>query len=280
MKLICAVVLMAIAMAITVKGQTAPDAPELNRLLNEFLAATTDPTMHERFWADDLIYTRSVGVRVSKAEILRDLRATPAPKPGAPKTVYSAEDVRIQQYGDTAILAFRLVSTTTMADGSQQVANFLNSGTFVKRNGKWQVVSWQATRAALREQESKQELSEVLAKLFQSILKADIKTLTALTDPTFIWTHTDGHQTTQGQLISDLTDGRLKYSILDSSKEAINLYGNTAVVRGQSARQRTSIPETSGKGDATPFNAFYTITFVNQTGVWKAVAMHTSRVDK
>jgi len=24
--------------------------------------------------------------------------------------------------------------------------NYLNSGTFVKRNGKWQVVNWQSTR--------------------------------------------------------------------------------------------------------------------------------------
>ena len=118
-----------------------------------------------------------------------------------------------------------------------------------------------------------------LAAFFQSILSADVKTVAALTDPTFIWTHTDGHQTTQSQLIGDLSGGRLKYSRLESNKETINVYGTTAVVRGESVRQRSSIPETPGKGDATPFTAFYTITFVNQTGGWKAVAVHTSRAD-
>ena len=33
----------------------------------------------------------------------------------------------------------------------------------------------------------------------------------------------------------------------------------------------------SNIGDAEPVNAFYTLIFVNQGGVWKAVAMHTSR---
>lgn len=280
MKLLCALAMMVVAFAITVKGQAAPDAAEITKLLNDFLAATNDPAMHERFWAEDLIYTRSAGGRVSKADILRDMKSAPAPKAGDPKTVYTAEDIRIQQYGDTAILAFRLVSTTTSPDGLQQIANFLNSGTFLRRAGKWQVVSWQATRAARRDEESKKELTAARAALFQSLLAADVKTVAALTDPTFSWTHTDGHQTSQAQLIADLSGGGLKYSKLESSKETINVYGNTAVIRGESLRQRSSIPDTPGKGDASPFTAFYTITFVNQTGAWKVVGMHTSRSEK
>src|SRR5262249_29245311 len=124
--------------ASSVLAQTAPDAAALTKLLNEFLAGASrnDPAVHERFWADDLIYTRSAGRRVNKAEIMHDVRSAPAPKPEDPKTVYTAEDVRIQQYGNTAIVAFRLVATTEV-DGTKQVQNLLNSGTFLKRNGKW-----------------------------------------------------------------------------------------------------------------------------------------------
>jgi ketosteroid isomerase-like protein len=65
--------------------------------------------MHKRFWSDDLIYTSALGRRKGKADILRELRTeTPKPKDGT--TVYTAEDIRIQQYGDTAIVAFRLVA--------------------------------------------------------------------------------------------------------------------------------------------------------------------------
>lgn len=128
-------------------AQTASDATELTNLLKEFLdgASRNDAAMHDRFWAEDLIYTGSSGRRVSKADIMRDVRSTPAPKPGDPKISYAAADIRIQQYGDTAIVAFRLVATTENG-GQTEVTNYLNTGTFLKRNGKWQVVSWQATK--------------------------------------------------------------------------------------------------------------------------------------
>jgi L-ascorbate metabolism protein UlaG (beta-lactamase superfamily) len=140
-----------LAAALPALGQTAPDAAELTRLLNEFLAGASrhDAAVHERFWADDLIYTRSVGKRVDKAEVLADVRAAAAQaKPTDPRTTYTAEDVRIQQYGDAALVAFRLVGTT-IRDGQAQVARFLNTGTFVKRNGQWRAVGWQATAAGV-----------------------------------------------------------------------------------------------------------------------------------
>jgi len=138
-----------IGFTLTAHAQTAPAAAELTKLLNEFLAGAShnDVAMHDRFWAEDLIYTGSGGRRRGKAEIMKDVRSAPAPKPGDAKTAYTAEDIRIQQYGNTAVVAFRLVATTEK-DGKSEVANYLNSGTFLKRKGKWQVVNWQATKAA------------------------------------------------------------------------------------------------------------------------------------
>ena len=128
------------------RAQTAPDAAELTKLLKDFLAGAgrNDAAMHERFWADDLIYTASAGRRIGKADILREVQKEGPPKPGDETAVYTAEEIRIQQYGDTAIVAFRLVATTDKA-GAKKVTNYLNTGTFLKRNGKWQAVSWQAT---------------------------------------------------------------------------------------------------------------------------------------
>jgi ketosteroid isomerase-like protein len=131
----------------------APDAEELTRLLKYFLdgASRDDIAAHERFWADDLIYTRSAGVRIGKADILADLRAAPAAEPSSP-TAYAAEDIRIQQYGDMAIVAFRLVGTTGSGAGAQ-VDNYLNTGTFLKRNGEWRAVARQATRVPAKQAE-------------------------------------------------------------------------------------------------------------------------------
>lgn len=125
----------------------APDATVLRALLDEFLAGASrnDVAVHERFWADDLIYTGSSGRRVSKAQILADLRAAPPPSAEDPMPVFTAEDVRIQQYGNAALVAFQLVATTVSGD-STQVGRYLNSGMFLKRKGRWQVVGWQATK--------------------------------------------------------------------------------------------------------------------------------------
>ena len=103
--------------------------------------------MHDRFWADDLIYTSSAGRRMGKADFMRGQRSAAPRKAGDPATVYTAEDIRIQQYGDTAIVAFRLIGTTERA-GAAETLNYLNTGTFLKRNGKWQAVAWQSTKMA------------------------------------------------------------------------------------------------------------------------------------
>jgi ketosteroid isomerase-like protein len=134
-------------------AQTAPDAPELTKLLKDFLAGASrnDAAIHEGFWADDLIYTASAGRRIGKADIMKEVRGEGPPKPGDEATVFSAEDMRIQQYGDTAIVAFRLVGTTDK-DGNKTVKNYLNTGTFLKRNGKWQAVAWQATMMPKKEE--------------------------------------------------------------------------------------------------------------------------------
>ena len=237
-------------LATTISAQTAPDAAELTKLLNDFLAGASrnDVAVHESFWADDLIYTRSAGRRINKAEVMHDVRTTPAPKPTDPKTVYTAEDIRIQQYGNTAVVAFRLVATT-----EKNVANLLNSGTFVKRNGKWQVVNWQLTRMQRTEAESKSEVTTADAALHDAIMSADTGKLTALTDQTFVWTH-GAIQTTREQLLNDLRAQKVKYGKPDSAKVSISVYGDTAVVHGES----------------------YTLVFINQLGVWRAVSLHTS----
>ena len=143
--------LFAIAFAIMIfasvsLAQSAKDASELTRLLNEFLAGASvnDAAIHDRFWADDLIYTRSAGVRINKTELMKGVRNAPAPKADDPKTVYIAEDIKIHQYGNTAVVAFRLVATTTKS-GATEVSNYLNTGTFVKHGGRWQAVAWQST---------------------------------------------------------------------------------------------------------------------------------------
>ena len=243
-------------------AQTAPDAAELTRLLNEFLAGASrnDAAIHDRFWADDLIYTRSAGRRVTKADVMRDVRSAPSPAPGAPTAVYTAEDIRIQQYGDTAIVAFRLVATTDSA-GVKQVSNLLNSGTFVKRDGKWQVVNWQSTRMPRTDEETRADVGIAVDAFHQSLVSGEAAKLGAVLDPGFIWTTHNGESINRKRLLDDLTSGQLKFAKPDMSKSVISIWGDTAVVHGE----------------IEPKKQRYTLTLFNQIGGWKAIALHTSR---
>jgi hypothetical protein len=117
---------------------------QIRTMLLDFLKGVpmNDPEVFDTFFADDVIYTRGAGVVIHKSDIMKGLSKTPATTAKhEPDVTYGAEDIVVRQYGDTAILAFRLVQHTPGKPDN----SFRNSGTFLKRNGKWQVVLWQAT---------------------------------------------------------------------------------------------------------------------------------------
>ncbi|HKX84602.1 MAG TPA: nuclear transport factor 2 family protein, partial [Pyrinomonadaceae bacterium] len=266
-----ALLIIVLFLGLTAHAQMAPEAPVLTKMLNEFLdgASRNDAAVHDRFWAEDLIYTRGGGQRTTKAEIMKSVRSAPAPRADDPKTVYTAEDVLIQQFGSTAVVAFRLVGKTN-SPGNTSVQQFYNTGTFVKRRGRWQAVAWQATKIPGNEEDNRSSVAKVEAEFQRSILAGDTKSLERIVHPSFIWTHTTGAKDNREKLLGDITSGKLKYSKLETQDVTINIYGDAAVVRGVSPRQRIQ-----AKGPGNPFTVFYTITLINVGGSWKIAALHT-----
>jgi hypothetical protein len=118
------------------------DREALSTLLHDFLARATEQAAHERFWADDLVYTSSSGLRFGKADILAGFEQDDEAAE-EPPVAYSGDNVDIRLYGDTAVVAFRLVGTPADGSGSSY---YYNTGTFLKREGEWRVIAWQATR--------------------------------------------------------------------------------------------------------------------------------------
>lgn len=129
------------------------DRAALTSLLEDFLARTDEASAHDRFWADDLVYSSSDGTRRGKTEIMAGFDPEEGAPPvtdadaAEPAPTYSAEDVDIRLYGETAVVAFRLVIHPPSGSGEAPSYN-LNTGTFVKRDGEWRVVAWQSTRGA------------------------------------------------------------------------------------------------------------------------------------
>jgi hypothetical protein len=121
----------------------AGDAEEVLGMLDEFLANAGTASAHERFWADDLVYTSSRGTRTTKSEIMSSFEGVEEDGGEEPGPVYSAEEVQLKWYGDTAVVAFKLVATP---HDDSPVDYYFNTGTFLKREGEWRVVAWQATK--------------------------------------------------------------------------------------------------------------------------------------
>jgi ketosteroid isomerase-like protein len=222
----------------------ADDAVDLKKLLNDFLAGASrnDAAMHDRFWADDLIYTGSSGRRIGKADIMKGLRDAPPPKQ-EPATIFTAEDVRIQQYGTAAIVAFKLVATTDR-DGRHEVATYLNSGTFLKRKGVWKVVNWQATWLP---RDAKDEVAAIEAAFQNAMAKGDAKAIASLADETFVWTRNTGEQVT----LKQLTSAPFQYAKPNPKEVTIAMYSNAAIVRGGA----------------------YSLTLVHKNGAWQVVSL-------
>jgi ketosteroid isomerase-like protein len=138
--------LLLIPVAIAQAPTESATARELTAMVGQFLrdAGRGNPAGFDSFFADDVIYTRSTGMVVTKADIMRNLgNSRPVLESS---TTYSAEDVTVHEYGDTAVVAFRLVAHTENSAGKPpSTANYRNTGTFLKRNARWQVVAWQST---------------------------------------------------------------------------------------------------------------------------------------
>jgi ketosteroid isomerase-like protein len=120
-----------------------PASQQVTQLVRDFLSNVpkNDPKVFQEFFADDVIYTRATGLTVTKADILKNIGVRAA---STPEATFEADDFTVHTYGDMAVVNFRLIGHNVEKD--TPTTYFRNTGTFLKRNGKWQAVAWQATK--------------------------------------------------------------------------------------------------------------------------------------
>jgi ketosteroid isomerase-like protein len=235
MRALTAAVLLTAALLRAQTPSPAPDAAELEALLREFLAGASrnDVRVHDRFWSDDLVYTGSSGLRrVGKKEVLEGVRSAPAPRPGDPTTAYGAEQVRVRQFGDTAVVDFQLVGTTQRGE-TTEIARYLNTGTFLKRNGTWKAVAWQATKVPRSEEEAKRQVAAAHGALVRALAAGDAKSLEPLVVAGFAGKPTDAKPA--------------------PGEPTISVYGDAAVVR--SGAQTVTFVDDAGSWKAVSVSA-------------------------
>ena len=113
---------------------------EVRRLEREWLDAyeQNDGGAMERIVADDFIITFPNGAMQTKPQLMTIIKSPR--RAGQPRMKFSTEDVQSRAYGDTVILIGRVV-TEYEREGKAVREQSRYTDTYVRRNGRWQVVA-------------------------------------------------------------------------------------------------------------------------------------------
>jgi ketosteroid isomerase-like protein len=112
---------------------------DLDRKRMQAMAAKDVATL-EAVLADDLIYTHSSARLDTKQSLIGAMLS------GA--TVYTsveASDVKAQDLGDAVVLT-GVAQIKVVSNGTSNAFGVRFTDVYAKRNGKWQMVTWQSTR--------------------------------------------------------------------------------------------------------------------------------------
>jgi uncharacterized protein (TIGR02246 family) len=113
---------------------------EVRKLERQWLDAyeQNNPEAMDRIVADDFTITFPNGAMQTKPQLMAMIK-TPR-RTSAPSMRFHTEDVRSRAYGDTVILIGRVV-TEYERDGKPVKEMSRYTDTYVRRNGRWQVVA-------------------------------------------------------------------------------------------------------------------------------------------
>jgi ketosteroid isomerase-like protein len=161
-----------------------------------------------------------------------------------------------------AALTFRLVET----DPDGAVTNFRNSGTFLRRNGKWQAVTWQATRVPAATPDAKADQAAVAAldTQYQAAVKAnDAATMDRILADDFVLVTGKGSSFTKADLLKAAQAREYTYEHQEDSNQTVRVWGDTAVV--------TALLWLKGMHGSDPFDykLWFSDTYVRTPNGWR-----------
>ena len=149
--LITAMLLLAIPSLISAQAVNANPTPnktanaeqELKQLTREMFDALMrgDKAFLDRLFADSFVNTSREGRTYTKAQILETVKGVPA----GVKVSVDIEDAQVSDYGDTAVMVYRLVERAEV-NGQKIESQNRVTDTFIRRDGRWRTISSQMTR--------------------------------------------------------------------------------------------------------------------------------------
>ena len=124
----------------------ADDLESVSRLDREISVATwtADPVWFQENLADDYVLVTPTGAVKTKRDVIRELST-----PGMRMEPFEPFEVQVRVYGETAVVVGRMRQRFIL--GGIRYANDLRyTDVYVKRKGKWQVVSAHTSAVAMK----------------------------------------------------------------------------------------------------------------------------------
>jgi hypothetical protein len=127
-----------------VSDQDATATHELTTIMLDMAKASIrgDVAFFDNVLADEVIYTTINGEIKNKAQVLDDYR-----KHQITFQSHVFDDIKVRLYGELAVVTNRATAVSTYQHKPRRSVT-RNTRTFVKRDGRWQVVAFQSTRIA------------------------------------------------------------------------------------------------------------------------------------
>lgn len=266
MKRILASTMLTLALTGLALSQTLSNAEqEVNKLLDEWteVSLRNDTVALERLLGDDFVITYINGYTNSKAEFIETFKS------GARKILSLKGERKIRVYGDTALVIGDMTDVSKIGGRDSQLY-YRWSSVLVKRQERWQVVSYHCTIIGSPRKQVEEEITKVTDEIVDALAHNDVAKLDRLFANSYVTTQGNGSQASKASLLEAFKSGSLKYSAASYRDLKIMALGDTAVT--------TAILTINGRNTSGEFtiNAPITCTWVKQSGFWRLAASHLS----
>lgn len=122
------------------------------------------------------------------------------------------------------------------------------------------------------------EVEQAVMRLEQervdAVIKGDLATLERIFADDLLYTHSNARVETKQQFLESVKSGNIKYEALKHSDLKVQLFGNTAVLRGKSDIKGVA----NGQPYALPIR--FMAVYVKINGRWQMTTWQSTRVEK
>ncbi len=260
---------LAIAQSMQVKSTDRKLEEEFTKLYRAWDDALVKVNLNAlgSLYADGYYSIGPDGTSSSKEELLNDLKS-------GKDSISSAttDDMKVARHGDTVVVTSRWTAKE-MLEGKDVSGQSRWTDVWVKRAGRWQVVTTHGSDTTDKDADATQKITQSYKEWDRAQVHNDVSALVRIMGDDYVGTSSDGEVASKAKVLADIKSGQETTSSAVTDQLKITVYRNTAVATGR----WTASGKSKGKEWTGPYR--FTDTWVRRNGNWQVVADHWSKIE-